>query len=95
MPQTARVHSNLPLSGADQTDSNQHESEARVNGSSQVKKYIKLVGTNRSNFIQKQFVTMQNSSNNLLNNYYQSLQRQHEKYKTDFKNDPAEATSGN
>jgi hypothetical protein len=56
--QTARVHPNAPLVVADQTDSNKHDSEAQVSGSTQIKKYMKLVGTNRSNFIQKQFVTL-------------------------------------
>ena len=41
-----------------------------MDGSLQNKKYIKLAGSNRGNFIQKHTSNVMASHNNLLNNYY-------------------------
>lgn len=73
-PQTARVTSGKSeLLGLEMTDPRPRDGNANFNQDS-AKRFIKLVGTEKSNFIAKQSIPSQ-GQNNLLNNYYESLQR--------------------
>jgi hypothetical protein len=60
----------MRLEQTDQSQRIKKHSDAKMDGSLQNKKYIKLAGSNRGNFIQKHTSNVMASHNNLLNNYY-------------------------